>query len=80
MREPLESAFLTLLMLGVEFVYGEAKQRSSQDHRFGETEQNKGKHSTLKETASRALVFFCEEVGSKLLSSYLSFKELSHIE
>lgn len=31
MREPLESAFLTLLMLGVEFVYGEAKQRSSQD-------------------------------------------------
>lgn len=44
MRDPLESAFLTLLMFGVEFVYGEAKQKSSQDQRFGETEQNKNKY------------------------------------
>ena len=44
MRDPLESAFLTLLMFGVEFVYGEAKQKSSQDQRFGATEQNKNKY------------------------------------
>lgn len=31
MREPLESAFLTLLMLGVEAVYGEAKRKVKQD-------------------------------------------------
>ena len=34
MREPLESAFLTLLMLGVEAVYGEAKRKLKQDQVF----------------------------------------------
>lgn len=44
MRDPLESAFLTLLMFGVEFVYGEAEQKSSQDQRFGETEENQERY------------------------------------
>lgn len=44
MRDPLESAFLTLLMFGVEAVYGEAKQKLSRKQRFGETEQNKDKY------------------------------------
>ena len=44
-------------MFGVEFVYGEAKQKSSQDQRFGETEQNKNKYWTLRETAFMALIF-----------------------
>lgn len=41
MRDPLESAFLTLLMFGVDVVYGEAKQKLNQDQRFGEIQQNK---------------------------------------
>lgn len=40
MRDPLESAFLTLLTFGVDIVYGEAKQKLSQDQRFGEIQQN----------------------------------------
>lgn len=44
MREPLESAFLTLLMLGVEAVYGEAKWKSEQGQ--GLVRQHKIKTST----------------------------------
>lgn len=40
MRDPLESAFLTLLMFGVDAVYGEAIQKSSEDQRLDEIQQN----------------------------------------
>lgn len=44
MRDPLESAFFTLLMFGVEVVYGEAKWELSQEESLGETEQSTDKH------------------------------------
>lgn len=44
MSDPLESAFLTLLMFGVEVVYGVAKRKLSQDQRFIEIEQSEDKY------------------------------------
>lgn len=67
-------------MFGVEFVYGEAKQKSSQDQRFGETEQNKKKYWTLiRETASLALIFPVR-AGSRVSFNYLSCKEPGHLD